>query len=333
MQISNKCDYGGKIMQVNSDNYARVVNNLISCYKTNSDLYVSDYSLATLSRDLHAAHRCGFLTYGDSNVFVIREQADAERIVKLSTILPDPLSITFGECTAHTIDKEFDFCNPKNGAVSEYDVYCHLPQLDYPRWFQESLPLLQNGLLKYYPNVFYEEINSSGHTLIKYDHFSASRLTWDTNYNINNYVNKILTLEIPYFYDVPLEKYIDVVFENRDSLNTFRRYFDKEIVNVDLCQRNELIDFEYELNRQVSSITNLYKSECLKLIKGLTIGTLSTITAVMLAFSSADKLIEAIIGASGAAGLIPALTNFIDFNISKMRLKSKDLYFLWLLRN
>lgn len=142
-----------------------------------------------------------------------------------------------------------------------------------------------------------------------------------------------MTLEIPYFYDVPLEKYIDVVFENRNSLNTFRRYFDKEIVNVDLCQRNELIDFEYELNRQVRSITNLYKSECLKLIKGLTIGTLSTITAVMLAFSSADKLIEAIIGASGAAGLIPALTNFIDFNISKMRFKSKDLYFLWLLRN
>ena len=89
--------------------------------------------------------------------------------------------------------------------------------------------------------------------------------------------------------------------------------------------RGELLVFEYELNKNVRDISNLYKTDCQKFIKGLALGTLSTVALV-------DELTQTIIGIGGAVGIIPTISNLIDFKITKGQYKNNDCYFLWLLK-
>lgn len=96
--------------------------------------------------------------------------------------------------------------------------------------------------------------------------------------------------------------------------------------------RGELLVFEYELNKNVRDISNLYKTDCQKFIKGLALGTLSTVALVIYAFKSVDELTQTIIGIGGAVGIIPTISNLIDFKITKGQYKNNDCYFLWLLK-
>ena len=317
-------------------NYDDVVKNIIKLFETNSDVYIEDYLLTFFSKSIHTAYRNWYIDYDDSNMYIANQFSNMSSIIKLSTIFPEPLAFTFGECSSYVIDKEFDIdWHVHDGShyiKTEYEVYCHLPQFNYPKWFKDSLPLMSNGLLKYYPNIYYQKFESDGSTIEEYNRFQTSRITWNTCNDVDSLVNKILTIDIPYFYDVSLENYTKIVCDNTDELKMFQKFFSKEIVKLNFENRGELLDFEYELNKNVRDISNLYKTDCQKFIKGLALGTLSTVALVIYAFKSVDELTQTIIGTGGAVGIIPTISNLIDFKITKGQYKNNDCYFLWLLK-
>lgn len=323
-------------MKLTNLNYDDVVKNIIKSFEMNSDIYTDDVLLTFFSKLIHTAYRQGYIDYNNSNMYITNPFSNMSSIVKLSTIFPEPLAFTFGGCPSYVIDKEFDIDwyvhDGSHPITYEYEVYCHLPQFNYPKWFKDSLPLMSNGLLKYYPNIYYEKFDLHGSTIEEYNRFQTSKITWNTYNDIDSLVNKILTIDIPYFYDVSLEDYTKIACENSDELKMFQKFFSKEIVKLNFENSGELLDFEYELNKNVRDISNLYKTDCQKFIKGLALGTLSTVALVIYAFKSVDELTQSIIGTGGAVGIIPTISNLFDFKITKNQYKNNDCYFLWLLK-
>lgn len=287
--------------------------------------------------DLYQAFSAGLIDYDNANYYVLNQNSNIDRTLKLSVLMPDTITLTNINPVVSQIDHGIYFDPEKVNENNlrgdcEYEVFCHIPQKELITRCPE---LFTEGIIQYYPNIAYYFLNDDGSvTLSKKNIVDSPRGILEASATSNTDIfNAAISLDIPYIYDVPISDYGKIALDNLDALQTFRKFFGKTILNIDLNKNNERIDFEYELRKSINELTTSYKKECLKLKRNVTIGTLTTICLSIVAFSDFNELLKCISGISGGAGLTKLLSDIFDFRIEKVKLKGNDCYFLWLFRN
>lgn len=280
------------------------------------------------------AERTGKISYKQSNFYIAQENENMDRITKLATLLPTKLTITNTCRIVSQIDHGV-YRDARIGDSVEWERYCFLPSGDFRSWFRGALPLLNAGVISYYPNtvdfLIYpdgKEEKDKAFTVEATDTCACSGQIKNKDYQLA----KIAELEIPYLYDVPLSDFGKISIENMDALNCFRRFFAKNITGIDFQKENEIAGFQYELSRNVKDIETAYKKESLKLAGSLALGTLATVGASLFLFHDFNALYGTILGVAEGGGILQAFQNIFAYQIEKVTLKNEDCYFLWLLR-
>lgn len=281
---------------------------------------------------VEAAHN-GEINYENTNIFIVKENDDLDRISRLASLLPTKLTLT-NVCQVVSQLDHGAYFDCENKCLVEWERYGFLPQQNFLKWFKGALPLLEEGIINYYPNTV---------TFLLYPDGSEKRderltiKTTSTCASCGQIINKdyqlshVAKLEIPYLYDISLENFGKISIENVDVLNNFRSFFAKTIAGVDFSKQKELADFQYSLQREVKSIEMTLKKEALKLAGSLTIGALTTIGASLILFHNLGELYNVILGLSGGGGVLQACHNIFAYQIEKISIKNEDCYFLWLL--
>ena len=292
--------------------------------------------------ELYQAANAGIINYDNAKFCVLDENADYDRIIKLSTLMPTPITLTnlnstvtqidHGVCLDETMqNKNY---HPATRGLSEYEVLCHLPK---PGLISNCLDLFTEGIIQYYPNTayyFYHPDGSEEFSRKNTITFSGGMIHDDYPTTISkSVIDAALTLNIPYIYDVPIHDYSNVTLENTDALARFRKFFWDNVVNVDWKNTKERGEFENELKANVGNIESLYKKEMLKFRKSLAIGAFATALVSLYVFPDSDELLKTIVGFSGGTGLLHFLTSILDFCVEKVTIKEMDCYFLWVCHN
>lgn len=300
------------------------------------DKFCRDHDVAAASRffnSLISAEKWGVISYEQSNFFIAQETDDMDRITKLATMLPTKLTLTNTRSIVTQIDHGVEYNKKIKGHV-EWESYGFFPSGDFRSWFQGALPLLNAGIINYYPNtvdfIIYpdgkEEKDISSTVSI------ADTCVWSGQIKNKEYqLSKISTLEIPYLYDVSLSDFGEISVENVDILKNFRQFFAKTITEIDFQKEKEVAEFQYDLSRNVRNIETAYKKEALKLAGSLTLGTLATVGASLFLFYDLNALYGTILGIAEGGGVVQAIQNIFAYQIEKVTLKNEDCYFLWLL--
>ncbi len=286
--------------------------------------------------DLYEAINDGVLDYDNSNFFVLNKSSDVNRAIKLSTLMPSTITLTnLNDIVVqidHGITYDLNHCKtPDGNFFSEYEVLCHEP----PKGLITNCPdLFTEGIIQYYPNTAYYYLHPDGTTEFSMKNtIETPTGTIDTNSsNIANLMASSISLDIPYIYDVSIDDYGKIALNNADALFSFRKFFGKNICNIDWSSLNEKLDFEYELRKGIDDLTRYYKKESLKLGKSLVVGTLTTVLTSLFVFTDYSELLKCISGVSGGAGLIKFVSSIFDYHIEKAQIKGSEYYFLWLLR-
>lgn len=292
---------------------------------------------ASLCYDLYYAINNNLINYDNADFCVLTPHSNIDKLVKTATLMPNTITFTHLNPVVSQIDHG-TFWDPTinkdaRKGVSEYEVLCHIPPDNFLTTCTE---LLSEGLIQYYPNTAYYITHPDGST-----EFLKKNTVTNPKYVIDrplatsseNKFNVALSLDIPYIYDVPLSEYSKTVLDNLDELSNFKKFFGKTIYNLDPQNKNEMIDFEYEINKNVNEIAQKYKSDLLKLKKSLILGTLETVLVSLFVFSDIEELFKCIIGISGSKGLLDCISSITDFRIEKSQLKGNDCYFLWIFKN
>ena len=152
-----------------------------------------------------------------------------DNITKLATLLPTKLTITNMCSIVSQIDHGV-YHDARIKGLVEWERYCFLPSGDFRSWLRGSLPLLNAGIISYYPNTVDFLIYPDGREEKDKEFTVEATDTCACNGQIKNkeYVlSKIAELEIPYLYDVPLSDFGKISIENMDALTTFRRFLQK----------------------------------------------------------------------------------------------------------
>lgn len=300
------------------------------------DKYYRNDDIAAVSRffnSLISAEKWGVISYEQSNFFIAQETDDMDRITKLAAMLPTKLTLTNTRSIVTQIDHGVEY-NKKIRGYVDWESYGFFPSGDFRGWFQGALPLLNAGIINYYPNtvefIIYPDGNEEkdiSSTVSILDTCAWSGQIKNTAYQLS----KISTLEIPYLYDVPLSHFGEISVENMDILKNFRQFFAKTITEIDFQKKKEIAEFQYDLSRNVRNIETAYKKEALKLAGSLTLGTLATVGASLFLFHDINVLYGTILGVAEGGGIVQAIQNIFAYQIEKVTLKNEDCYFLWLL--
>lgn len=142
----------------------------------------------------------------------------------------------------------------------------------------------------------------------------------------------MLSFEIPYLFETPIEDFSKIAIQNMDALRNFKSMFNKEICLLDMTKQKEKSDFEWTMNSEVKRIANDYRRESLKLKKNLIIGSIATATSVLLVLSDIGQLTSVLSSLTGGAGIYKLINDTVDFHINKTKIKEDNYYFLWLLK-
>lgn len=284
--------------------------------------------------ELYNAFNNNHINYDNANFYVLHNKNNHDRIIKLATVMPAPITLTNLNDTVSQIDHGvfYDVSKDSLGRanyLTEYEVLCHIPHKGF---FDNCSELFAEGIVQYYPNTAYYILNPDGTGTYSKENIvfpKAAIDLVDTKDQIN-YTEYALSIDIPYIYDVPLLEYSKMTIENIEHLQRFRKFFGKEIANINWAKQGERTDFEYELRKGVDDLTLYYKKECFKLRKNLLTGALTTIATSLLVFSDINELFKCVTGLSGGAGLIKFISSIYDFKIEKAQMEGSDCYFLWL---
>lgn len=300
-----------------------------------SKLYRND-DIAAVCRffnSLISAETWGTISYEQSNFFIAQKTDDMDRITKLATILPTKLTLTNTCSIVDQIDHGIEW-NKELQRFVEWERCAFFPSGDFCSWFQGALPLLNAGIISYYPNtvdfILYPDGKEEKDTSCTVS--VADTCAWSGQIKNNKYqLSKISTLEIPYLYDVSLSNFGEISVENMDILKNFRQFFAKSVTEIDFQKEKEIAEFQYDLSRNVRNIETAYKREALKLAGSLTLGTLATVGASLFLFHDFNALYGTILGVAEGGGVVQAIQNIFAYQIEKVALKNEDCYFLWLL--
>ena len=279
------------------------------------------------------AERMGKISYKKSNFYIAQENDNMDNITKLATLLPTKLTITNMCSIVSQIDHGV-YHDARIKGLVEWERYCFLPSGDFRSWLRGSLPLLNAGIISYYPNTVDFLIYPDGREEKDKEFTVEATDTCACNGQIKNkeYVlSKIAELEIPYLYDVPLSDFGKISIENMDALTTFRRFFAKTIAGIDFRKEKEITEFQYDLSRNVKNIETAYKKESLKLAGSLVLGTIATVGASLFLFHDFNALYGTILGVAEGGGILQSIQNIFAYQVEKVALKNEDCYFLWLL--
>lgn len=279
--------------------------------------------------DLYKAFIDNKINYDNANFFLLSEGANVDRIVRLSTLMPSPITLTNLNSHVCQIDHGVWY---ESGKYLEYELNCHLPSEGF---FKKYGELLIEGIIQYYPNTAYyvmnpDEKNEWSKPYI-IEHPNAVHETESIN-SVLHLFEKVLTLDIPYIDDPSITDFSKISINNIDSLNNFRRLFKKEILRIDFTKEKEKADFEYTLNSEVNQLGVKYKQECSRLRNNLLMGTIATVATSLLVFSDINQLTRCLAGLTEGTGLIHFIKKIYDFHIQRIAIKENDYYFLWLLK-
>lgn len=299
-------------------------------FETPSKRAPQDILLSTsVCYDLFSSFFSNQINYDNASFYLITEGSNVDRIVRLSTLMPSP--ITFTNLNSSVYQMSHGVWN-ENGKNIEWELNCHLPSEGF---FKNYGELLAEGIIQYYPNTAYYIINPDGscewskrYTI---DHPNTVYEAGSIN-SISRLFDKVITLDIPYIDAPSITDFSKITIDNIDSLNNFRRLFKKEILNIDFSKEKEKAELECTLNDSVNQLGVKYKQECSKLKKSLLVGTVATVATSLLIFSDINQLLNCLSGLTEGTGLIYFIKTIYDFHIEKIAIKENDLYFLWLLK-
>lgn len=318
INMNTKSVYQSIADKIFSDEFYRNDNRAAACYFFNALISVEMW---------------GGISYEQSNFFIIKETDNMDRITKLATLLPTKLTLT-NTCRFITqIDHGVVYDDELKRWIDR-ETYAFLPSGNFLNWLQGTLPLLNAGIVSYFPNsvdfLLYPDGSEKKDTsfTVELDNTCAY---YGQVKNKDYKLSKIAELRIPYIYDISLSDYGKITVENMDALKNFREFFAKNITGIDFQKEREIVDFQYDLSRSVKDIESAYKKEALKLAGSLVLGTLATVGASLFLFYDFDTFYGTILGVAEGGGILEACKNVFSYQIEKITLKNQDCYFLWLL--
>lgn len=279
--------------------------------------------------DLYKEFEAKRINYDNADFYIISEATDVERIVRLATLMPS--TVTFTNLNNTVVQIDHGIWHDHNEIIS-YEVDCHLPDNHF---FKNYKTLLSEGIIQYYPNTAYYIEHPNGKTewskVNTIDHPNAV-IELNEQAPPSDLLNQMLSFEIPYLFETPIEDFSKIVIHNLDSLCTFKSMFNKELCSVDMTKQKEKADFEWTMNSEVKRLANEYRRESSKLKKNLIIGSIATATSVLLVLSDIGQLTSVLSSLTGGAGIYKLINDTVDFHINKTKIKEDNYYFLWLLK-
>ena len=302
--------------------------------------------LHVLSKNLFLEMKSRSISYDKTNIIVVNENDDIDRVAKIATLMPSTTTITFETEKATDIGLVYDdFHHWNSGEVCAQERgFCHIPRFCEKNWVYEIAPLLESGLLQYYPNMFtetrfiylytfpldgkYKDNDIDNQFLINTD--TCTITNNDKEYT--ELAQKALEIEIPYIHDVSLKNYSEVAIYNKETLNNFKLFFNKELRKIDFSKIGEKAEFELELKNKLFQIGQKSQKELLKFVNKMVIGTLTTIVASLFIFQEIQELLKVIYGISGGGGIFLLASAAMDYIIQKIDFEGQNCYFLWLFR-
>ena len=240
------------------------------------DGFLTDSSfplLADISRDLYHDIEYKIISFDYSNLLVVGEDDDLDRLTRLSVLMPKPVTMTFQSSLGnqHRIDY-----NDRS-----WEAYLHEPRNGIgDDWLRTIVPLLRSGAINYCPNVAIvgidgESINEN------YTVKTNERTLPEQQAIMVPTLRQAFNIEIPYFYDAPLSDFSMTAADNMDSLEDFRIFFSKSILATDLSKAKELLDLELELRAKMRKIETEHKKVLAKLKRGVAMGAIATVIATL----------------------------------------------------
>ena len=101
---------------------------------------------------LISAEKWEIISNEQSNFFIAQKTDDMDRITKLATILPTKLTLTNTCSIVDQIDHGIEW-NKELQRFIGWERYAFFPSGDFCSWLQGALPLLNAGIISYYPNT------------------------------------------------------------------------------------------------------------------------------------------------------------------------------------
>jgi hypothetical protein len=279
--------------------------------------------------DLYKGFEAKRINYDNADFYIISEATDVDRIVRLATLMPS--TVTFTNLNNTVVQIDHGIWHDHNEIIS-YEVDCHLPDNHF---FRNYKTLLTEGVIQYYPNTAYYIEHPNGKTeWSKVNTIEHPNAVIELNEQAppSDLLNQMLSFEIPYLFETPIEDFSKIVIQNMDALRTFKSMFNKELCSLDMTKQKEKSDFEWTMNSEVKRIANDYRRESLKLKKNLIIGSIATATSVLLVLSDIGQLTSVLSSLTGGAGIYKLINDTVDFHINKTKIKEENYYFLWLLK-
>lgn len=311
------------------------------------EIYESPEKLASefLYYLMHNFSQNNICDYNNANVIIVNNENSLEHVTKRCILISEQLFISNNPCL---LPKKIYKDIGKNFIAYEYFSYNNnLSSLG--KWIQNSKALLINGMVTYIPNgyinyydcdaygsytyggTFNEYINNVS---VTNEILSSSKkiITISKNKSFN-YIEPILSLNIPILDNIDMEDFSNITLENLDELQNFQTYLKYELLSIDNNNKTALEKLSLNLQLQVNDIKHKYNNTIYKYRINSAINCVATITAVLFCINpNISEVIKVAAGIGSGYGLINFLRSNQDYFALNENLKNNNCYFLWLLQ-
>lgn len=277
------------------------------------------------------------------NIYVVPENEILENVSKKAILVSDSL------CLMPKSNKNFMFFRDGSHTISREHCVNINDIIELGTWLKSAKPLFINEKLFYLPQIYIKEVSRLSEVLsfapkdinnqdiIKTLLDSASLSSSQKMRFAEQYMDKLLSINIPILDNVTMEDFSNITLENQLICNNFKNYLVNSLSNIDTKNKLALEKLALSLEKQVIDISHSYQKTRDKYLRKISVNFLTTITATLFCFttiSNAEILsaLQNFIGSSAsAAGIIPLTNNVLKYKSDITDIKQKECYYLWLL--
>lgn len=280
----------------------------------------------------------------NNTYFVTSDDSQLSDITKRCFLLSDRLSLS---CKS---DKSIRYAVDYSGYPYKDRIGYFAFENDFESlgiWIKNVKDLLITEKLYYYPNIYKYVFNHEGEmkeenadiitdimdvtTGIKQSRVFSRYQDCYSDLLLNN--DLVMQLEIPIVDNVSMGDFINIIFDNPDSIEQFRRFFANEIRGINFKSKGEIKELSKEIQNRAVMLGKQNKTIEYKLLKKaaflLPIGTIKIILYIIKP-EIAEMFMATPYGTLGCE-FSELLRSGLNARKEKKELKKDDVYFLWLL--
>lgn len=277
------------------------------------------------------------------NIYLVPENEILENVSKKAILVSDSL------CLMPNTSKNFMFFRDRSHTISREHCVNINDIIELGTWLKSAKPLFITDKLFYLPQIYIKEEsklskpfsftpnNINNKEIIKTLLESASLSFSQKMQFAEQYMNKLLSINIPILDNVSMDDFSNITLENQLVCNNFKNFLTNSLSDINVADKLALEKLSLSLEKQVIDISHSYQKTRDKYLRKISINFLTTITATLFCFTANanSEILEALqtfIGAGASAtGFIPITNNFLKYKADITDIKQKECYYLWLL--